>query len=104
MLTVFITFRYGRDFNEAKLRHIAENSRARFQGMPGLRCKLFTVSPELGQARNVYLWDSPEAASSFFTPQNCKHIADLYGVEPSIEFADSCALVRNDGDRLSTFE
>src|SRR5262245_10949131 len=95
MIAVFITFRYGEDFSAAKVRQLAENSRAKFEGMPGLRSKLFSVSPELREARNVYVWDDAEAARMFFTQETRDRIAALYGVQPNIEYAEVCALVEN---------
>jgi hypothetical protein len=95
MIAVFITFRYGEDFSAAKVRQLAEDSRGKFEGMPGLRRKLFSISPELQEARNVYVWDDPEAARSFFTPKNRDYIAARYGVQPIIEYAEVCALVEN---------
>lgn len=95
MITVFVTFRYGKDFSAAKVRQLAEDSRAKFEGMPGLRSKVFSVLPELREARNVYVWNDPEAARRFFTPQNRGNVAALYGVQPVIEYADGCALVEN---------
>jgi hypothetical protein len=95
MIAVFITFRYGEDFSAAKVRQLAENSRAKFEGMPGLRSKLFSVLPELREARNVYVWDDPEAARRLSTPESRNRIAALYGVQPIIEYAEVCALVEN---------
>ena len=42
MIGVFVTFRYGDNFDERTVRKIAETARARFDGMPGLRSKTFT--------------------------------------------------------------
>ena len=95
MITVFVTFRYGADFSAAKVRQLAEDSQAKFEGMPGLRSKLFSVLPESREARNVYVWDDPEAARRLFTPENRNRIAALYGVQPVIEYAEVCALVEN---------
>ena len=55
MIVAFITFRYGNDFTADKVHQLAQNSRAMFEGMPGLRSKLFSVSPESREARNVYV-------------------------------------------------
>jgi hypothetical protein len=48
MIGVFVTFRYGNDFNEAAVRKIAENSRARFAGMPGRDGRIAGLSRVLG--------------------------------------------------------
>ncbi len=95
MIAVFITFRFGEDFSAAKVRQLAQNSRAKFEGMPGLRSKLLSVLPELREARNLYVWDDPEAARGLFTPESRDRIAALYGVQPIIEYAEVCALVEN---------
>lgn len=95
MIAVFVTFRYGEDFKEAKMRRLAEDSRARFEGMPGLISKAFSVLPDAREARNVYVWDGMEAARGFFTPEGCARIAMLYGAQPTIECAEVCALVQN---------
>ena len=95
MITVFVTFRYGEEFSAANVRQLAEDSRAKFEGMPGLRSKLFSVSPELREARNVYVWDDADAARRFFAPKCRDQIAALYGVQPIIEYAEVCALVEN---------
>jgi len=43
MIAVFVTFRYGDDFDERAVQTIADGARAKFEGLPGLRSKLFAV-------------------------------------------------------------
>ena len=69
MIGVLVTFRYGNDFNEAAVRKIADTARAKFEGMPGLRSKAFTLDPENHEATNFYVWESDEAAKAFFTDE-----------------------------------
>jgi len=95
MIVAFITFRYGNDFTADKVHQLAQNARAMFEGMPGLRSKLFSVSPESREARNVYIWDDANSARTFFTQKTRDSIAALYGVQPTIEYAEVCALVEN---------
>jgi heme-degrading monooxygenase HmoA len=95
MIAVFVTFSYGADFNPTKLHQIAEGARSRFEGMPGLRSKVFSVLPERRQATNVYVWDSEEKARAFFDEQMTERVTALYGVRPSVEFATVEALVEN---------
>ena len=45
MIGVFVTFRYGDNFDEQAVRKIAETARVKFEGMPGLRSKAFTLDP-----------------------------------------------------------
>jgi heme-degrading monooxygenase HmoA len=95
MIAVYVTFQYGADFNEAKVRKIAEGARAKFEGMPGLRSKLFSVRPEQRAATNVYVWESEAAAKAFFTDQMVERVTGLYGVRPSVEYAQVAELVDN---------
>src|SRR5262249_40713200 len=82
----FVTFRYGDDFDEQAVRKIAETARARFEGMPGLRSKAFTINSGKREATNFYVWDSDDAAKAFFTDALLERVTALYGVRPSVEF------------------
>ena len=95
MIGVFVTFRYADNFDEQTVRKIAETARARFEGMPGLRSKAFTVNSVKRQATNFYIWDSEDAAKAFFTDELLERITGLYGVRPSVEFVEIVTLVEN---------
>jgi heme-degrading monooxygenase HmoA len=95
MIGVFVTFRYGDDFNEQALRKIAETARGKFEGMPGLRSKAFTLNSGKREATNFYVWDSEDAAKAFFTDQLLEMVTGLYGVRPSVEFVQIATLVEN---------
>ena len=98
MIGVFVTFSYADDFDEQAVRKIAESARVRFEGMPGLRSKAFTVNSAKREARNFYVWDSEEAARAFFTDALLERVAGLYGVRPSVEFVQIATLVENAHD------
>ena len=96
MIGVFVTFRYGdANFDQQAVRKIAETARERFEGMPGLRFKAFTVNSEKREATNFYVWDSEAAAKAFFTEALLEGVTGLYGVRPSIEFVQIATLVEN---------
>jgi heme-degrading monooxygenase HmoA len=95
MIGVFVTFRYGGDFDEQAVRKIAETARGRFEGMPGLRSKAFTLNAGKREAANFYVWDSEDAAKAFFTDQLLERVAGLYGARPSVEFVQIATLVEN---------
>src|SRR5690348_2828683 len=95
MIGVFVTFRYGDNFDEQAVRKIAEGARARFEGMPGLRSKAFTFNREKREATNFYIWDSEDAAKDFFTEALLQRVTGLYGVRPDVEFVQIAALVEN---------
>jgi len=95
MVGVFVTFRYADNFDEQAVRKIAETARARFEGMPGLRSKAFTLNSGKREATNFYVWDSEDAARAFFTDELLERVTDLYGVRPSVEFVQIATLVEN---------
>jgi heme-degrading monooxygenase HmoA len=95
MIGVFVTFRYGDDFNEQTVRKIAETARAKFEGMAGLRSKAFTLNSAKREAMNFYVWDSEDAAKAFFTEGLLERVAGLYSVRPSVEFVQIATLVEN---------
>lgn len=99
MIGVLVTFRYGDNFNEQAVRKVAETARPRFEGMPGLHSKAFTVNPEKREAINVYIWDAENAAKAFFTDALLDRVTDLYGVRPDVEFVQVATLVENAGSR-----
>jgi len=95
MIGVFVTFRYGDNFDEPAVRKIAETARAMFEGMPGLHSKAFTFNSAKREATNFYVWDSEDAAKAFFTDELLERITGLYGVRPSVEFVQIATLVEN---------
>ena len=95
MIGVFVTFRYGEHFNEQAVREIAETARGRFEGMPGLRSKAFTLNSGKREATNFYIWNSEDAAKAFFTDQLLERVAGLYGAYPHVEFVQIATLVEN---------
>jgi len=95
MIGVFVTFRYGDNFDGQAVRKIAETARASFEGMPGVRFKAFTVNSGKREATNFYVWDSEDAAKAFFTEALVQRVTGLYGVRPGIEFVQIAALVEN---------
>jgi hypothetical protein len=95
MIGVLVTFRYGDNFDERAVRKIAETARARFEGMPGLHSKVFTVNAGKHEATNSYVWDSEDAAKAFFSDALLERVTGLYGVRPGVEFVQIAALVEN---------
>jgi hypothetical protein len=96
MVGVVVTFCYAAaSFDEEALRGIAQQARGRFEGMPGLRSKAFTVDTAKREARNFYVWNSAAAARAFFTEELLERVTGLYGVRPSVDFLEIAGLVEN---------
>jgi heme-degrading monooxygenase HmoA len=97
MIGTIVTFRYENSFDEQAVRKIAQSASGKFEGMEGLRSKAFTFSSEKREATNFYLWDSEEAAKSFFTDQMLERVSGLYGVRPTVDIVQVAAFVDNAG-------
>jgi len=95
MIGVIITFRAEGGLDRSAVMGIAEKAAPTFDGMPGLRSKVFTFDPESGEATNVYVWESEEAARAFFTPELGELVTGLSGVSPEIRIVEVAALVDN---------
>ncbi len=95
MVAVVVRFRYESGFREERVRQVAEQARAKFEGMPGLRSKVFTIDQVNREALNFYIWESGEAAKAFFSEQLLARVTELYGVRPTVQFVEVAALVEN---------
>ena len=95
MQGVIVEFQCGDDFDRGRIAGIAHQARGRFEGLPGLVQKAFTIDEQNRRAANVYLWDSEEPARGFFNDELVEQIAGLYGVRPTVSFVEVVELVNN---------
>jgi heme-degrading monooxygenase HmoA len=95
VIGVNVTFEYNDDFDRARVIAVAENARSMFEGMPGLRCKFFTLDDEHHRATNFYVWESKDAADGFFSEELRERVTGLYGVSPTIDFVEIVQMVDN---------
>lgn len=86
MVDVLLTFRFGHEFDEARIRQVAEAAQGEPNGTPGLRSKELMIDAANRGAVHLYVWDSEDAAREFFTPDRIELITALYGVRPSVQF------------------
>jgi heme-degrading monooxygenase HmoA len=95
MIAVFVTFGTDRGVDRDRVMAVAEKAAPAFDGMPGLRSKVFTYDSDAGTATNVYVWESETAARAFFSDELREQVTGLYGVAPVIRFVEVAALVEN---------
>jgi hypothetical protein len=93
MIGVNVTFSYDGDFDRARVLGVAQNARAMFEGMPGLRFKFFTFDEKQQRATNFYVWESKDAAERFFSDELRERVTGLYGVAPSVDFVEIAEIV-----------
>lgn len=96
MQGVIVEFQYADDFDRTRLEGIAHEHRGRFEGLPGLRQKAFTLDEQNCRATNVYLWDTEEAARGFFNDELVEMVTGVYGVRPTVTFVEVAELVNNE--------
>src|SRR4029077_18482271 len=84
VIGVNVTFQYEDSFDRARVIGVADNARATFEGMPGLRFKFFTLDESARLANNFYVWDSKEAALEFFSDELRQRVTDLSTTHPRL--------------------
>ena len=95
MIGVIVTFDCTGNFDRERVIKIASDFRGMFEGMPGLRSKVFTFGEKQQRAANFYIWDSQEAAEAFSTDEVRELVTGLYGAAPTIEFVEIAEIVDN---------
>ncbi len=95
MIATLVTFDLGNDFDAEKVRQNAFMARSKFENMPGLRSKAFSIDADKKQARNFYIWEEEAAARNFFSKEILEGVTKFYGVRPSIEYLEVATLVDN---------
>jgi hypothetical protein len=95
VIGVNVRFDYDGTFDRSRVIGVADNARAMFEGMPGLRFKFFTFDEEQQSATNFYVWESKEPALGFFSDELRNRVTELYGVVPTIEFVEIAQIVDN---------
>ncbi len=95
MIGVFVTFQYDNELDRSRVEKVAAESRSMFEGMPGLRSKVFTFDESARRATDFYVWDSEVAAREFFSPELGEMVTGLYGVRPEIEYVEIAEIADN---------
>ena len=62
-----------------------------------MRSEVLTIDDARRRAMNFYVWESADAAKSFFSEEMRERVTGLYGVEPTIDFLEIAQLVDNSG-------
>jgi hypothetical protein len=95
MIGVIVSIGPSDSLDRSRANSVAEQAGPVFEGMPGLRSKVFMWDEQAATVTNTYVWDSEQAAREFFTPELTQQIIELYGVEPTVRFTEVSALVDN---------
>lgn len=95
MIGVIVSVGPSDELDHARATAFAEKAAPMFEGMAGLRSKVFMWDDDSSTVTNVYVWESEEAARAFFTPELVSHVTEAYGAEPRVRFTEISALIDN---------
>jgi heme-degrading monooxygenase HmoA len=95
MIGTIVTIGPDPELTRERATAVAEEEGPKFEGIDGLRSKVFMWNDETGTVTNTYVWDSEEAARAFFKPELAALVIELYGAEPHVQFTEVSALVEN---------
>jgi hypothetical protein len=71
----------------------------RFQGKEGLQCKYFLYHEE-GWGGGFYVWDSREAAESYFNEAWFERMTKDMGTRPQVRYFETAVVVDNTRDEI----
>jgi len=72
-----------------------------YRGVPGLVRKYYLCGDDR-TGRDVYLWNSREAAERFYSEAWRTTIAQRYGAHPEISFCDTAVIVENVDEKAAS--
>ena len=78
MIGVIVTMGPGENLDRQRASAAAEQAAPKFEGMEGLRSKVFMWDNETGTVTSTYVWESEPAARAFFSSPELKaKVAEL---------------------------
>ena len=95
MITAIVRFPLARGTTLEQAREAYEGSAPKYRGLAGLVRKYYLFDAAAGIGGGCYLWESREAAESFYDDAWKRFIADRYGAEPEITIFDTPVIVDN---------
>lgn len=95
MITAIVQFplKEGTTFEQA--REAYEGSAPKYRGLAGLARKYYLFDAAAGIGGGCYLWESREAAESFYDAAWKRFITERYGTEPRIAYFETPVIVDN---------
>jgi hypothetical protein len=95
MIVAIVTFRYGNDFDPDRFNRVARERRGFYEGLEGLRQKLYWVSSERREAGGIYVWESRAAAERVYTDEWRARAEQVFGARPEIVFVEVTDVISN---------
>ncbi len=95
MITAIIQFPLKEGTTLEQAREAYEGSAPKYRGLAGLVRKYYLFDSATGIGGGCYLWESREAAESFYDDAWKRFITDRYGAEPGITIFETPVIVDN---------
>jgi hypothetical protein len=95
MIGVIVTIGPSSDLDRERANSVAAAATPMFDGMDGLRSKVFMWDEASQTVTNTYVWESEDAARAFFTPEMAVKITEFYGAAPQVRLLEVSALIEN---------
>ena len=95
MITALVQFPLKEGTTLEQARDAYEGSAPKYRGLAGLVRKYYLFDAETGIGGGCYLWESREAAESFYDDAWKRFITDRYGAAPNIAYFETPVVVDN---------
>ena len=95
MITALVQFPLKDGTTLEKAREAYEGSAPKYRGLPGLARKYYLFDAASGIGGGCYLWESREAAESFYDDAWKRYMTERYGTEPRITYFETPVIVDN---------
>jgi hypothetical protein len=95
MITALVQIQNIKSLSRQKVKELASESAPRYQPVQGLIRKYYILSEDGKTAGGVYLWKSRGDAERLYTEEWKKHLEEIYGSMPSINYFQSYVVVDN---------
>jgi hypothetical protein len=95
MIVAIVTFKLPKHWTVAQAAEVFRSTAPKYLGKPGLVRKHYYLAEGGDRAGGIYFWESRAAAEACYTREWKATVAEKYGAEPDIQYADVPVSVDN---------
>ena len=95
MITAIVQFQLPAHVDSAAAAEMFRGSAPKYQALPGLLRKYYLYDKASHTGGGCYLWESREAAETFYNAEWRSFIIDRYGSAPRLTFFETPVIVDN---------
>jgi hypothetical protein len=102
MIVAIVTFKLPKRWSVAQATEVFRSTAPKYLGKPGLVRKHYYLSEGGNRAGGIYLWETKAAAEACYSQEWRAMVAEKYGVEPDIQYAEVPVSVDNVSHAIET--